>query len=169
MKKNNEYVETVVYIILGIVAAYLLNFGLGLLLGTKLPVVAVVSESMTHDSSTPVKHYQYLQDHFNYSKEQVDAWPIKNGFLKGDALVVIGVPEKDLKIGDVIVFDISGQTTPIVHRAVKFENGQIITKGDHNPTTDPWNPIKIYGKAILVIPFLGWPKLLLTQLTGGMR
>jgi signal peptidase len=176
---NNEWVETIIYIILGIAAAYLLNYGLGLLLGTKLPVVAVVSESMTHDASTPIKHYQYLQDHFNYSKEQVDAWPIKNGFLKGDALVVMGVPEKDLKIGDVIVFDISGQNTPIVHRIVKFENNQntgsvnfflnnTITKGDHNPTIDPWRPVKIYGKAVLVIPFLGWPKLLLTQILGGI-
>ncbi|MCX6821501.1 MAG: signal peptidase I [Candidatus Aenigmarchaeota archaeon] len=168
MKKNNEYVETVVYIILGIVAAYLLNYGLGLLLGTKLPVVAVVSESMTHDSTTQIKHYQFLQNNFNYSKEQIDSWPIKNGFLKGDALVIMGVPEKDLKIGDVIVYDISGQNTPIVHRIVKFENGQITTKGDHNPAFDPWKPVKIYGKAVLVIPFLGWPKLLLTQFLGGI-
>jgi signal peptidase len=168
LKKNNEYVETVVYIILGIVAAYLLNYGLGLLLGTKLPVVAVVSESMTHDSTTQIKHYQFLQNNFNYSKEQIDSWPIKNGFLKGDALVIMGVPEKDLKIGDVIVYDISGQNTPIVHRIVKFENGQITTKGDHNPTFDPWKPVRIYGKAVLVIPFLGWPKLLLTQLLGGI-
>jgi len=168
LKKNNEAIETIIYIVLGIVAAYLLNFGLGLLLGTKLPVVAVVSESMTHDATTPIKHYQYLKETFNYTKEKIDSWPIKNGFLKGDALVVMGVPEKDLKIGDVIVYDIAGQNTPIVHRIVKMENGQIITKGDHNPTYDPWKPIKIHGKAVLVIPFLGWPKLLLTQLLGGI-
>ena len=168
MKKQNEAIETIIYIVLGIVAAYLLNFGLGLLLGTKLPVVAVVSESMTHDATTPIKHYQYLLATFNYTKEQIDAWPIKNGFLKGDALVIMGVPEKDLKIGDVIVYDIAGQNTPIVHRIVKMENGQITTKGDHNPTYDPWKPTKIYGKAVFVIPFLGWPKLLLTQLMGGI-
>jgi signal peptidase len=167
-KKENEYVETIVYIVLGIAAAYLLNYGLGLLLGTKLPVVAVVSESMTHDSSTLTRHYQFLQENLNYSKEQVDSWPIKNGFLKGDALVVMGVPEKDLKVGDVIVYDINGQNTPIVHRIVKLENGQITTKGDHNPSIDPWKPVKIHGKAIIVIPFLGWPKLLLTQLLGGI-
>lgn len=168
MKKDNEMVETIIYIVLGIVAAYMLNFGLGLLLGTKLPVVAVVSESMTHDASTPITHYKYLEDNLGFSKEQIDSWPIKNGFLKGDALVIRGVPEKDLKVGDVIVYDKDGQTTPIVHRIVKFDNGQIITKGDHNPTIDPWRPVKIYGKAIMVIPFLGWPKLLLTQLLGGI-
>jgi signal peptidase len=168
LKKQNEAIETIIYIVLGIVAAYLLNFGLGLLLGTKLPVVAVVSDSMTHDALTPIKHYQYLEQTFSYTKEQVDSWPIKNGFLKGDALVVMGVPEKDLKIGDVIVYDIAGQNTPIVHRIVKIEDGQFTTKGDHNPTFDPWKPIKIHGKAVLVIPFLGWPKLLLTQLLGGI-
>lgn len=174
MKKNEkEAMETIAYIVLGVIAAYLLNFGLGLLLGTKLPVVAVVSESMTHDATTPIKHYQYLKETFNYTKEQIDSWPIKNGFLKGDALVIMGVPDKDLKIGDVIVFDIEGQNTPIVHRIVKFENNQIVynetlTKGDHNPTINPWRPIRIYGKAALVIPFLGWPKLLLTQLLGGI-
>ena len=169
MKIENEWVETIVYIILGVAAAYLLNFGLGLLLGTKLPIVAVVSDSMTHDSVTPVRHYQYLEENLGYSKEKVDSWSIKNGFLKGDALVVVGVSEKDLKIGDVIVYDINGQTTPIVHRIVKLDNGQIVTKGDHNPSIDPWTPIKIYGKAVVVIPYLGWPKLLLTQLTGGLN
>jgi signal peptidase I len=165
---KKETVETFTYIVLGILAAYLLNFGLGLLLGTKLPVVAVVSDSMMHDSSTPIRHYQFLEENLGYTKDQIDSWPIKNGFLKGDALVVIGASEDELKIGDVIVYEITGQNTPIVHRIVKLENGEIITKGDHNPTFDPWRPKKIYGKAVLVIPFLGWPKVLLTQILGGI-
>jgi signal peptidase len=169
LKKEKETIETIAYIILGIVAAYLLNFSLGILLGTKLPVVAVVSDSMTHDVLTPVRHYQFLQENLGYKKETVDSWPIKNGFLKGDALVVKGVSENELKVGDVIVYEIAGQNTPIVHRIVKIENGQLATKGDHNPVYDPWKPTKIYGKAILVIPFLGWPKLLLTQIMGGLR
>lgn len=139
-----------------------------MLLKTDLPVVAVVSESMTHDSYTPVRHYQFLQENFGYNKTTVDSWPIRGGFLKGDALVVIGVNTDSLKIGNVIVYDIEGQSTPIVHRIVSFDNGHITTKGDHNPIVDPWTPKKIHGKAVLVIPFLGWPKLLLTQLTGGL-
>ena len=171
MKKRTEreILETIGYIVLGIVTAYILNFGLGLALGTDLPVVAVVSDSMTHDSTIEVRHYQYLQENFGYSREEIDSWPIKNGFLKGDALVVKGVDKKDLKVGDVIVFDIPGQKTPIVHRIIKIEdNGKIVTKGDHNPTHDPWEVKKIHGKVILVIPFLGWPKLLLTKLIGGI-
>jgi len=168
LKLDKDTTETIGYIILGIVAAYLLNFSLGFALGTDLPVVAVVSDSMTHDSLTEVRHYQFLEKNLGYTREEIDSWPLKNGFLKGDVLVVDGVERDKLKIGDVIVYDISGQSTPIVHRIVKFENGQIITKGDHNPSFDPWKSTKIHGKTVLVIPFLGWPKLLLTEIWRGI-
>lgn len=168
MNWKRETFETVGYVLLGVVAAYLLNFGLGLVLGTDLPVVAVVSDSMTHDSLTSVRHYEYLQEHMGYSEEEIKSWPITGGFLRGDALVVIGSEKDDLKVGDVIVYDIPGQNTPIVHRVVKIEEDEIITKGDHNPSTDPWRLTNIHGKAVMVIPFLGWPKLLLTEITGGI-
>ncbi len=167
-KSNKELLETVGYIALGVVAAYLLNFGLGLVLGTDLPVVAVVSDSMTHDVTTPLRHYEYLQDKYGYTKEEVDSWPITGGFLKGDALVVVGTETEELKTGDVIVYDIEGQSTPIVHRIIEIEDGKITTKGDHNPSHDPWSPSNIHGKAVTVIPFLGWPKLLLTTTLGGV-
>ena len=160
--------DTMGYVYLGIAAAYILNFGLGLLFGTDLPVVAVVSDSMTHDVSTATNHYQFLQDNLGYTRDEVYSWPLNNGFLKGDVLVVIGVEEDDLKVGDVIVYDIKGQSTPIVHRIVKLENNKITTKGDHNSNFDPWKPEGIHGKAIFVIPYLGWPKLLLTRMWGAL-
>lgn len=166
MKLSRDTIETIGYIILGIVAAYLLNFSLGLALGTDLPVVAVVSDSMTHDSLTAKRHYQFLEKNLGYTTEEIDSWPIKDGFLRGDVLVVEGVDKDDLEIGDVIVYDISGQNTPIVHRIVKFEDDQIVTKGDHNPSFDPWRPTDIHGKAVFVVPFLGWPKLILTEVWG---
>jgi len=160
--------DTMGYVYLGIGAAYILNFGLGLLLGTDLPVVAVVSDSMTHDSLTEVNHYQFLENKLGYTKEEIDSWPLKNGFLRGDVLVVIGAKKDDLKVGDVVVYDIKDQPTPIVHRIIKFEDSQIVTKGDHNPNLDPWRPTKIHGKAVFVIPYLGWPKLLLTRMWGAI-
>ena len=166
---DKDTAETIGYILLGVFAAYLLNFSLGLALGTELPVVAVVSNSMTHDSTTLERHYEYLQENFGYTEDQVDSWPIKSGFLKGDVLVVKGVDDDDLKVGDVIVYSIKGQSTPIVHRIVKIENGKITTKGDHNPSHDPWTPQKIYGGAVLVIPYLGWPKVKLTEIMGGVK
>ncbi len=59
---KKDTIETIGYILLGVFAAYSLNFGLGLALGTDLPVVAVVSDSMTHDSSALERHYEYLQN-----------------------------------------------------------------------------------------------------------
>ena len=56
----------------------------------------------------------------------------------------------------------------VAYMYIEIENGEIITKGDHNPTYDPWRPEKIYGKVVGVVPFLGWPKLLLTQVVGGL-
>ncbi|MEX2739766.1 MAG: signal peptidase I [Candidatus Wukongarchaeota archaeon] len=168
-KSSKDLLETVGYILLGVVAAYLLNFGLGLVLGTDLPVVAVVSDSMTHDVTTPLRHYEYLQGKYGYTEEEIDSWPITGGFLRGDALVVVGTEIDELKPGDVIVYDIKGQSTPIVHRVVEMnEDGNIVTKGDHNPSHDPWAPTNIHGKAVAVIPFLGWPKLLLTTTLGGL-
>jgi len=160
--------DIMAYIYLGIIAALLLNkaLGLGFLLNTDLPVVAVVSDSMTHDSLVEKNHYQFIEKNLGYSREEIDSWPIKNGFLRGDVLVVKGVTKEDLKVGEVVVYDIKGQDTPIVHRIVKIEDGQLTTKGDHNPSYDPWKPIKIHGKAIFVIPYLGWPKLLFTQIFG---
>jgi len=165
---SRDTIETIAYVLLGVIAAYSLNFGLGLALGTELPVVAVVSDSMTHDSLTLERHYEYLQDNFGYTEEEINSWPIKDGFFKGDVLVVMGVDKKDLKVGDVIIYGIQGQNTPIVHRIIEIENGKIITKGDHNPSYDPWKLNEIYGEAVLVIPYLGWPKLILTKIWGGI-
>jgi len=166
---DKDVIETIGYIVLGVVAAYLLNFSLGLAMGTDLPVVAVVSDSMTHDVTTSERHYEYLEGKYGYTTEEIDSWPITGGFLRGDALVVVGTEADELKPGDVIVYDIKGQSTPIVHRIIEIdEDGNIVTKGDHNPSHDPWELTNIHGKAVAVIPFLGWPKLLLTTTLGGL-
>jgi signal peptidase len=165
---DKDTIETIGYVLLGVIAAYLLNFGLGLALGTELPVVAVVSNSMTHDSTTLETHYEYLQNNFGYNEEEINSWPISDGFYKGDVLVVKGVKENNLEVGDVIVYSIKGQATPIVHRIIDIEDDEIITKGDHNPSYDPWKPNEIYGESIFVIPYLGWPKLILTKILGGI-
>ncbi len=161
---KKEIIENIKYIAIGLIAAYLLNFIFGVVLGTDLPIVAVISESMTHDSSTEVNHYNYLMSNYNFTREQIGSWSISNGFLKGDVLIVKGSDIDELKIGDVIVYNIEGQKIPIVHRIVEIDHNRIVTKGDHNKRSDQWIPTTIHGKAIVVIPLLGWPKLLLTEL-----
>jgi len=166
--KKSEIEENIKFFAIAILLILFMNYGLGFLLKTDLPVVAVISESMTHDKTTPVNHYNYLEENYGYDKEVIDSWPIKNGFRKGDVLVIKGVNESEIKVGDVIVFDIESQRIPIVHRVIKIENGEITTKGDHNPISDPWKVEKIHGKVIFVIPFLGWPKLIFTYIVSWL-
>lgn len=173
--KIKGWTETLVYIVLGIFLAYLFNVTLGFALSTDLPVVAVVSTSMLHDETTPVVHYQWLEKNLGVTREQIDSWPISDGFDRGDILLVVGVPREDLKIGDVIVFRASKQSYPIVHRIVKInEDGTFVTKGDHNPTTDPWKISynEISGKVIFILPKLGYFKLITTEIwfsiVGGL-
>ncbi|MCX8178803.1 MAG: signal peptidase I [Candidatus Aenigmarchaeota archaeon] len=160
---NEKTKEDIKFIIIAVIVILFINYGLGLILKTDLPVVAVISESMTHDKTTEERHYSFLEKEFGYTREQIDSWPIKNGFRKGDVLVIKGVNEIDLKVGDVIVFSIDGQRIPIVHRIVEMD-GRIITKGDHNPIIDPWEVEKVHGKVVFVIPFLGWPKVIFNSI-----
>ena len=161
--KREDVEENIKFFVFGVLLIFFMNYGLGFLLKTDLPVVAVISESMTHDTSTEYVHYKFLEAEFNYTRQQIDSWPINKGFRKGDVLVIKGVDKSELKVGDVIVFDIEGQRIPIVHRIVSL-NGEIVTKGDHNPVIDPWRVERIHGKVILVIPFLGWPKVIFNQI-----
>ena len=192
MKINTEEIwENIKYIGLGIIFALILNKGMGYILHTSTPIVAVMTNSMVHDATTPYRHYQFLQENFDYSKEEIDSWPVNNGFRPGDVLVIKGVPEDELKVGDVIVFakhnknDNTGQKEyDIIHRIVYIDDeGYPFTKGDHNPVIDPdcnlfenspsgcWERVKIKGKAVLLIKYLGWPKLILQNIifwVGGL-
>lgn len=184
--------EDIKSIIIGIIIALLLNKALGFILKTPTPVVAVMTGSMVHDATTPYRHYQFLMETFNYTREEIDSWPLKNGFNPGDVLVIVGVPENQLKVGDVIVFSKREygnemvKEYDIVHRIVYInQTGYIFTKGDHNQPIDPdcnlfkqpqqgcWQRTQIKGKAVFILPFLGWPKLILQNIififTGGPR
>ena len=70
-RTEREVFDTLKYIILGIVVAYLLNFSMGKALNTDLPVVAVISDSMTHNRLTQINHYQYLENYFDYTEEEI--------------------------------------------------------------------------------------------------
>ena len=142
-KKWDKYTEgwfgVIIYLFLGFVIAYGVNSALGFALNTKTPVVAVFSDSMD---------------------------PI---FYKGDMVIVYG--EKNIKLGDIVVFDSPTESYPIIHRVVQIKNGGIVSKGDNNAVSDEgrWGAIpfdKIYGKAFLKIPLLGWVKILFVEFTG---
>lgn len=152
--------------------------GLGLILGTKYPVVAVVSGSMEHEISfdewwhSQESYYQ----RFNITRSQFEIFPLHNGFNRGDIIVLTRANPENLKIGDVIVFK-SRRPDPIIHRiVVKWEENDtsyFTTKGDHNAFSIrdyAYDGSKILdetripeqdllGKAKIKIPWLGYIKI----------
>lgn len=136
--KTIKDIGTIGYIVLGIVLAFGINQGLALALSTDMPVVAVESNSMVPT------------------------------FSKGDILILQGVSEGQLKIGDIIVFSPPGQATPVVHRIVMINSdGSVQTKGDANSGQLSFEthiaPEQIHGRAVLILPLLGWVKIGTTE------
>lgn len=148
---------------------------LGFILTTTHPVVAVVSESMEHNAN--------FDDWWNnagswyssngISKSDFEKFSLKNGFNKGDIMVLRGKKPKDIQIGDIIVFW-SAKKDPIIHRVVKkWQDNNIYhfqTKGDNYKTNsasiknsflDETNVSEdqIVGNAMFRIPLLGYVKI----------
>jgi len=166
---NEGWTGNIFYAFLGLIFAFLFyNVILSTALGTKTPVVAVVSSSMQHDNPE-VTHYKWLMEHFNYSREFIDSWPFPNGLNVGDMPIVKGCDKYE--VGDIIVYKVPGQPAPIIHRIVKInEDGTYQTKGDNNLVQLPYEyrvkKSQIYGKVIFVIPKLGWVKVALVKILG---
>lgn len=147
---------------------------LGFMLGTGLPVVAVVSGSMEHDGSFDDWWSQQESNYIAYgiTREEFRDFRFRNGFNEGDVMILIGANE--IEIGDVIVFQGSTKE-PIIHRVVSTDevNGNKITyqtKGDHNERSrnDEIGITKdrVYGKAVLRILYVGWVKLIFIRILG---
>lgn len=160
---------------------------LGLLLGTSYPLVAVVSESMEHGVDVGavcgynINHFPESFDNYwklcgdwyeksNITREQFDTFPFRDGFDKGDVILLWRANNGNTKVGDVLVFQ-GTKPQPIIHRVVKVwqENGQYFyhTKGDHNSASitgtlgeTKINESRVYGKGLIRIPYLGWVKIL---------
>lgn len=91
--------------------------------------------------------------------------------IKPGAMVFIKA-ESNYKVGDVVEFHGNGLLW--IHRIVAIKpNGQIVTKGD-NPQSkiDVFVPPRtihnIVGKVVLVVPFLGFPQVILNSPSYGL-
>jgi hypothetical protein len=133
-----------------------------LALQTDEPYRAVISQSMNHGDES-------WRNYFTERGYDTSNFPIQGGFERGDLLFVQGVDAlRDVKIGDVIVFDVPSQPIPLVHRVVAINNsdGEIYftTKGDNNPyslqTEGYIKPAQIRGRVVFVIPKIGYLSLL---------
>ena len=113
------------------------------------------------------------------TKDIFSQFSLQNGFRKGDIIVIWGRFEP--RIGDIIVFKPNSESKaprPIIHRIVSINNEIIQTKGDHNQKqltmenniykTDETSikQEQIIGKAILKIPYLGWVKIIFSEMIG---
>ncbi|MBN2421363.1 hypothetical protein JXB27_03740 [Candidatus Woesearchaeota archaeon] len=154
---------------------YLIFPAMGFALGSQFPMVAVVSSSMEHDGNfdswwssqaycgnricTQEKFYAQ----YNISKEDFQEFIFRNGFNKGDVMV-LSSPSK-LKAGDVVVF-FARDGRPIIHRVISLDPLQ--TKGDHNQDQIENNLLNeknisrenLIGKVSIKIPWIGYVKII---------
>src|SRR3989344_3728347 len=159
---DDSLLSWIVNLILAIILVkFIIYPGLGLVLGTDYPVVAVISESMEHKLN--FDNWWELNKNFyeenNITKEEFKNYKFKNGFNKGDIFVV---KKGEIKKGDVIVYNNLIQTTPIIHRIVDIKDNIYTTKGENVAVVQGFekniNKEQIFGKAVIKIPYLGWIK-----------
>ena len=130
-----DVAETAAYAVMGVFIAIFIYHALIFLLETDRPVIDVISSSMSPNINV------------------------------GDMVVVRHVRPEDIKIGDVIVFDTLSEPLPVIHRVYKInEDGTFQTLGDNNNGVQhDWEKRieskDIVGKSMLVIPYLGWVKI----------
>jgi hypothetical protein len=158
-------------ILILIIGNFILFPGIGMALNSDFPVVAVISGSMDHqDEDFNDWWLQKAQQYeiYNISQSDFENFYAENGFDKGDVLVIKGVPIAELKVGDVIVYSVPQRGDPIIHRIVSLD--PISTKGDANSgqisfeRAIPEN--QVHGKAVALIPYLGWVKVGAVELLG---
>ena len=181
-----------------VIIKFLIYPGLGLVLGTTHPVVAVVSGSMEHklnqDGEICGVYPETFENNFdnfwevcgefyrerNVNKLQFLKYPFKNGFNTGDIMVLLGKNPEKIDVGDVLVFQ-AEKPDPIIHRVIaKWEENGIYyftTKGDHNENviSDPSvyeskiNEDRLIGKAVFKIPYLGYIKMWFVDLLDMLK
>ena len=145
--------------------------GLALLLGSSLPLVAVISGSMEHEGLAFGMWWEQngaWYEEKGISKEMFVNYHFMNGFDTGDVIVLVGAD--DVSVGDVLVYSSSTRFYPIIHRVIYIneEEQSYIIKGDNNDDADPFavQEEQVLGKALYRIPKIGWVKIWFTQLLG---
>ncbi len=177
---DNSILSWIVNIVLAfLIVKFLIYPGLGLLLGTSFPVVAVVSDSMEHDGLSFQEWWnerEEIYSSFDIRRDDFFDYKFRNGFNAGDLMVLVGVEVDDIRQGDSLVF-LGNAPGPIIHRVVKIDREDeeifIQTMGDNKDKNKGSRPDefgiteeRIIGKAVFRIPYLGWVKLGALKLVG---
>jgi signal peptidase I len=185
--RHSEYVKSAVVIVVIVGVVLGLFFGLGLVLGSPVPVRVVESGSMCVPYGAACQGLKAVNQ------------PFAHTLHTGDLIIVQGVNPKDLNTNypnsDIIVYlnPDNPTATPIVHRivAVNDINGTLYfqTKGDGNgdkwpavPSPSEYDSVQLWqtgggvgvpqsmveGKVVMRIPYVGWITLLLKQNQWGL-
>ena len=162
-----------------ILIKFLVYPGLGFALSTSHPIVAVVSSSMEHEESSFDAWWashamcnqksctqQEFYDDFDISKEEFRDFRFRNGFNRGDIMILYGADPENIDAGDVIVFK-ANRPDPVIHRVITTSEKDLhysfMTKGDNNDASfyfESYIPEENYiGKAVVRIPMLGYIKI----------
>ena len=162
--KSDSWASWLVNIVLAfVIIKFLFYPGIGLLMGTEYPVVAVVSESMEHRLNNNNGNYYmcgetfrnhrtfdfhewwsvcgiWYEENTNIKKQQFSEFKFRNGLNTGDIVVAVGKKPEDIEIGDVIIYQ-SDRPIPIIHRVVDIDNVNgtyyFSAKGDNNAGFEP--------------------------------
>ncbi len=158
--EDNSLLSWAVNVVLAfVIIKFIVYPGLGFLLATSNPIVAVVSCSMEHKStdcggggayrlcgaSFESKENFNLDEYWNacgawyeernISKEEFSHYPLNGGFNKGDLMILKGKPPSEIKAGDIVVFR-GIEKEPVIHRVVSARKVggtyAFSTKGDNN-------------------------------------
>ena len=170
------------WIINAVLAFVLIKFvvypGLGFALHTNHPVVAVISNSMQHqtDIDTWWSSMETAYGKFNITKEQFLSFKMSGGFNTGDIIILKGKKTQDIEVGDILVFR-GGTPEPIIHRVVKkWESSgtyYFSTKGDRNSgqrnEEKEISQDRILGIGLFRIPYFGYVKIFFTDIVNHIR
>jgi signal peptidase I len=144
---------------------------LAIVTGSSLPLAIVESCSMYHGEIPEFENwYMGHEDKYKQlgiNQQEFSDFPLKNGFNKGDVLLIIKAKPEKLKVGDIIIFN-AQQANPIIHRIIKVteqdEQKVFSTIGDNNDQQHSFEKEitenELVGKNIVkIIPYVGWLKL----------
>ena len=173
--EENSFLSWVVFFIVVLPICFLIIKFLffpffSLVFSSPLPFVIVESGSMEHNANFEQWWGSFggWYEANNITKEEFLKWHWKNGFNKGDIMVVAGSEEYNQ--GDVIVFKREAGV-PIIHRLIFLE--PLGTKGDNNlyQLGEEKNISKdrVLGKAVFRIPWIGYLKLVFVDIYNSIK
>jgi len=97
-----------------------------------------------------------IPDVLGYTPLMVASGSMEPTIKTHDVVIVKKTHYSQLKKGDIIVYFDKLRDITVIHRLIKIEDGEAITKGDANFVEDiPFPVTQIYGKYLFTIPFIG--------------